>query len=214
MTEKSKIKFNTSKNEQSLRYALQLSYFTVAYNFIEGILSILVGFLSGSIALVGFGLDSFIESLSGSVMIWRFYESHRFSDEEHERREKLAIKLISYSFFVFGAYVLYESVKKLYLVEAPEPSIFGIIIAIVSIIIMPVLYYQKQKVGKTIESSSLLADSKQTLACVFLSVALLVGLLLNYLFGLWWADPIVGLFIVMFLFKEGYDTYKEETLCC
>ena len=104
--------------------------------------------------------------------------------------------------------------KKLFLAEAPEPSIFGLIIAIVSIIVMPILYYQKQQVGKTIESNSLLADSKQTLACVFLSVALLLGLLLNYLFGIWWADPIVGLFIVIFLFKEGYETYKEETLCC
>lgn len=214
MTEKSKNHFNTSKNEHSLRYALYLSYFTVAYNFIEGLLSILAGVLSGSIALVGFGLDSFIESLSGSVMIWRFYESRHFSDEEHERREKIAIRLVSYSFFIFGAYVLYESVKKLYLAEAPEPTIFGIIIAIVSLIIMPILYYQKQKVGKSLASSSLLADSKQTLACVFLSAALLIGLLLNYLFGIWWADPIVGLIIVLFLFKEGYNTYKEETLCC
>ena len=214
MMEQSKNKFTTLNKEPSLRYALHLSYFTVAYNFIEGIVSILAGLLSGSIALIGFGLDSFIESLSGSVMIWRFYESRHFSDEEHERREKIAIKLVSYSFFVFGAYVLYESLKKLYLLEAPEPSIFGIIIALVSIIIMPILYYQKQKVGKNIASNSLLADSKQTLACVFLSVALLLGLLLYYLYGIWCADPIVGLFIVIFLFKEGYNTYKEETLCC
>jgi len=214
MIEESKNKFTTSKKESSLRYALHLSYFTVAYNFIEGLLSILAGLLSGSIALVGFGLDSFIESLSGSVMIWRFYESRHFSDEEHERREKTAIRLVSYSFFVFGAYVLYESVKKLYLSDASDPSMFGMIIAIVSIIVMPILYHQKQKVGKTVASSSLLADSKQTLACVFLSVALLLGLLLNYVFGIWWADPIVGLFIVIFLFKEGYNTYKEQTLCC
>ncbi|MGB2692085.1 MAG: cation diffusion facilitator family transporter [Thermodesulfobacteriota bacterium] len=214
MLEQNENNFTKSKKESLFRYALHLSYFTVAYNFIEGLLSIIAGLLSGSIALVGFGLDSFIESLSGSVMIWRFYESHHFSDDEHERREKLAIKLISYSFFVFGAYVLYESVKKLYFVEAPEPSILGIIIALVSIIIMPILYHQKQKVGKNIASSSLLADSKQTLACVFLSVALLIGLLLNYWFGIWWADPIVGLLIVIFLFKEGYETYKEETLCC
>ncbi|NIP31613.1 MAG: cation diffusion facilitator family transporter [Candidatus Dadabacteria bacterium] len=214
MVEQSENKFTKSKKESSFRYALNLSYFTVAYNFIEGFLSILAGLLSGSIALVGFGLDSFIESLSGSVMIWRFYESRHFSDEEHERREKIAIKLVSYSFFVFGAYVLYESVKKLYFVEAPEPSIFGIIIALVSIIVMPILYHQKQKVGKSLTSSSLLADSKQTLACVFLSAGLLISLLLNYLFGIWWADPIVGLIIVLFLFKEGYNTYKEETLCC
>ncbi len=214
MAEQNENKFTKSKQGSSLRYALHLSYFTVAYNFIEGFLSILAGVLSGSIALVGFGLDSFIESLSGSVMIWRFYESRHFSDEEHERREKIAIRLVSYSFFVFGAYVLYESLKKLYFLEAPEPSILGIIIALVSIIVMPILYHQKQKVGKSLASSSLLADSKQTLACVFLSVALLIGLLLNYLFGIWWADPIVGLIIVLFLFKEGYDTYKEETLCC
>ena len=214
MVEQSENNFTKSKEESSFRYALHLSYFTVAYNLIEGLLSIIAGLLSGSIALVGFGLDSFIESLSGSVMIWRFYESRHFSDEEHERREKIAVKLVSYSFFVFGAYVFYESVKKLYLVEAPEPSILGIIIALVSIIVMPILYYQKQKVGKNIASSSLLADSKQTLACVFLSVALLIGLLLNYWFDIWWADPIVGLLIVVFLFKEGYETYKEETLCC
>ncbi len=214
MIDQNKDNFTTSKKASSLRYALHLSYFTVAYNLIEGLLSILAGILSGSIALVGFGLDSFIESLSGSVMIWRFYESRHFSDEEHERREKIAIKLISYSFFIFGAYVLYESVKKLYFFEAPEPSIFGIIIALVSIIVMPILYHQKQKVGKTIASSSLLADSKQTLACVLLSVVLLLGLLLNYLYGIWWADPVVGLFIVFFLFKEGYNAYKEETLCC
>ncbi len=214
MTEQSKNESTTSNKEPSLRYALHLSYFTVAYNFIEGLLSILAGLLSGSIALLGFGLDSFIESLSGSVMIWRFYESRHFSDVEHERREKIAIKLVSYSFFIFGAYVLYESLKKLYIAEAPEPSIFGIIIALVSIIVMPILYYQKQQVGKTIESSSLLADSRQTLACVFLSAALLLGLLLNYLFGIWWADPIVGLLIVIFLFREGYSTYKEEKLCC
>ena len=214
MIDKSKDDFITSKKAYSLRYALHLSYFTVAYNFIEGLLSILAGILSGSIALVGFGLDSFIESLSGSVMIWRFYESRHFSDQEHDRREKIAIKLVSYSFFVFGVYVLYESVKKLYLTDTPDPSMFGIMIALVSIIVMPILYHQKQKVGKTIASSSLLADSKQTLACVFLSVALLLALLLNYLYSIWWADPVVGLFIVFFLFKEGYNAYKEETLCC
>ncbi len=214
LIDQSKENFTISENTTSLRYALHLSYFTVAYNFLEGLLSILAGILAGSIALVGFGLDSFIESLSGSVMIWRFYESRNFSDQEHDRREKIAIKLVSYSFFVFGAYVLLESVKKLYLSDAPDPSMFGIIIALVSIIVMPILYHQKQKVGKTIASSSLLVDSKQTLACVFLSVALLIGLLLNYLFDIWWADPVVGLFLVIFLFKEGYNAHKEETLCC
>ena len=197
----------------SYKKALYLSYFTVGYNVLEGLVSVLAGIVSGSIALVGFGLDSFVESFSGGVMVWRFRKAELLSDKEHERREVVAIKFVAYSFFLFGSYVLYESVKTLYLVEIPNPSLLGIIIAIISIIVMPTLYYQKNKVGKSLESSSLVADSKQTLACVFLSIVLLAGLGLNYLYSIWWADPIVGLFIVAFLFKEGYSSLKEEKVC-
>ena len=193
--------------------ALSLSYFTVGYNIIEGIVSILAGLLANSIALVGFGLDSFVESLSGSVMIWRFRKHEQMSEEEEERIEDKAVRLIAYTFFILGAYVLYESVKKLYLQEMPDPSLFGIIIAIASIIVMPVLFYMKYQTGKTINSRSLVADSKQTLACCFLSVALLIGLGLNYFFGFWEADPIVGLVTVVFLVREGYHALKEERLC-
>jgi divalent metal cation (Fe/Co/Zn/Cd) transporter len=108
---------------------------------------------------------------------------------------------------------LYESLKKLYFKEIPDPSLLGIIIAIISLIVMPVLFYMKYQTGKAIKSRSLVADSKETLACMFLSGALLIGLGLNYLFKLWQADPIVGLVIVVFLFKEGYTTLKEEELC-
>lgn len=191
--------------------ALSLSYFTVGYNILEGIISIFAGLLAGgSIALVGFGLDSFVESLSGSVMIWRFRKHGKISEEEEERVEKKATRLIAYTFFILGAYVLYESVKKLYLREPAEPSLFGIIIAVVSIIVMPALFYVKYRTGRAMGSRSLIADSKETLACVFLSAALLIGLGLNYLYGLWQADPIVGLIIVMFLIKEGYSTLTEE----
>ena len=154
--------------------ALSLSYFTVGYNILEGIVSILAGLLANSIALVGFGLDSFVESLSGSVMIWRFSKHEQMSEEEEERIEAKAVRLIAYTFFILGAYVLYESVKKLYLQEMPDPSFLGIIIAIVSIIVMPVLFYIKYQTGKTINSRSLVADSKQTLVCCILSVALLI----------------------------------------
>lgn len=198
----------------SFRKALYLSYFTVVYNFIEGLVSVLVGVLAGSIALVGFGLDSFMESFSGGVMIWRFSRADLMADNEHERREKVAIKLVACSFFIFGTYILYESSKKLYMGEVPKSSLLGIIIAVVSIIVMSVLYYYKNKVGRRLGSGSLLADSKQTLACVFLSAALLVGLSLNYLFGLWWADPAVGLFIVAFLYKEGYSALTEDKVGC
>jgi cation diffusion facilitator family transporter len=190
--------------------ALSLSYFTVAYNIAEGIASIAAGFWAGSIALVGFGLDSFIESMSGSIMIWRFRKHGKLSAEEEEKIEKKAVKLVAITFFVLGAYVLFESVKKLLLREIPDPSIIGIIIAIISIVVMPILFYLKYKTGKQIKSRSLMADSKETLACMFLSAALLVGLGLNYLYGFWQADPIVGLIIVVYLIKEGYSTLKEE----
>ena len=195
------------------RKALSLSYFTVGYNILEGIVSILAGLLAGSIALIGFGLDSFVESLSGSVMIWRFRKHEQMSEEEEERIEAKAVRLIAYTFFILGAYVLYESIKKLYLQEMPDPSLFGIIIAIVSIIVMPVLFYMKYRTGKTINSRSLVTDSKQTLVCCILSVALLIGLGLNYLYGFWQADPIVGLVTVIFLIREGYIALREEKLC-
>ena len=191
-----------------------LSYFTVGYNILEGVASVLVGLLAGSIALVGFGLDSFIESLSGGVMIWRFGKHGKISKEEEERVEAKAVKLIAYTFFILGAYVLFESVKKLYLHEGPDPSLMGIIIAIVSIVIMPILFLLKYRTGKTIKSKSLVADSKQTLICVSMSVALLVGLGANYHCGLWWTDAVVGLVIVCFLIKEGYTALKEGEVCC
>jgi divalent metal cation (Fe/Co/Zn/Cd) transporter len=146
-------------------------------------------------------------------MIWRFRKQDKLSEAEEEKIEKRAAKFVAYSFFILAIYVLYESIKKLYLKEIPESTIFGILIAIVSIIIMPLLFYLKYKTGKEIKSRSLVADSKETLACVFLSVALLLGLSLNYLFGFWQADPIVGIIIVGFLIREGYEILKEERLC-
>jgi len=200
-------------NSSLHKKALLLSYFTVGYNVLEGIVSIIAGSLAGSIALVGFGLDSFVESLSGSVMIWRFRKHGKMTEEEEERVEAKAIRLIAYTFFILGSYILYESVKKLCFHEIPYPSLLGIIIAIVSMIVMPVLFYIKYRTGKSINSKSLMADSKQTLACAFLSVALLIGLGINYLYGLWWADPIVGVIIVIFLIKEGYTALKEGKVC-
>ena len=195
--------------------ALYLSIFTVAYNFLEGIVSIAAGAAAGSIALIGFGLDSFVESLSGGVMIWRFGGRGELSKEEEERREARALKLVGYTFFVLGAYVAYECLKKLILREPSEPSIIGIIIAVVSLIVMPVVFYMKYKLGKSVGSRGLVADSKQTLACCYLSLSLLAGLGLNYLYGIWWADPAAGLVIVAFLFKEGLEAVRgEHDGCC
>jgi divalent metal cation (Fe/Co/Zn/Cd) transporter len=120
--------------------ALLLSYLTVGYNIIEGVISLLAGYLAGSIALVGFGLDSFVETLSGAIMIWRFRRHADLPPEEEERREKLAVKLVGWTFFLLAAYVLYESLKKLIFQEAPAPSLLGIAIATISLILMPLLF--------------------------------------------------------------------------
>jgi divalent metal cation (Fe/Co/Zn/Cd) transporter len=201
-------------NSNLFRNALYLSYFSVGYNLLEGSASLLAGEIAGSIALIGFGFDSFVESLSGGIMIWRFKKHGSNSSQSEEEIESKATKMVAYTLFILGAYVLYESLKNLYLREIPEPTLFGIIIAIASIIVMPILFFLKNRIGKSVGSRSLIADSKQTLACVLLSVALLIGLGLNYLYRLWWTDQIVGLFIVGFLIREGYNTLKEEKSCC
>lgn len=196
-------------SERLYTRALWLSYFTVAYNIIEAIVSIVAGLFAGSIALIGFGLDSITESLSAMVMIWRFRKHGKVSEEEEQRTEVKAIRLVAYTFFILAAYVLYVSIDKLLSRDIPEPSLVGIVVAVLSMLVMPVLFYLKYRTGKAIGSRSLIADSKETLACFFLSFALLVGLSLNYTFGFWQADPIVGIIIALFLIREGYEIIME-----
>ena len=191
------------------RKGLFLEYFTVGYNVIEAAVSILFGGMAGSIALVGFGLDSIVESLSGLVLIWRLHKHNKISEEEEEKIEKRAARFVAVTFFILGIYILFESIQKLVTAEAPESSLPGIIIALVSLAAMPLLAWQKARTGRQIGSRALVADSKETLVCGFLSVALLLGLGLNYLFGLWQADPVVGLIIVAFLFREGWEGWTE-----
>lgn len=189
---------------------LYLEYFTVVYNLVEALVSILFGAMANSIALIGFGLDSIVESLSGMVLVWRLSKHEKISKEEEEKIEKKAMKFVAITFFILGAYVLFESIRKLLYHELPEPSLPGIVIAIVSLIVMPLLMVQKYKTGKAINSKALIADSKETLVCAFLSVALLLGLGMNYLFGFWQADPIVAIIIVIFLFREGLEVWHES----
>ncbi len=191
------------------RRGLRLEYFTVGYNALEAVVSIVFGIIANSIALIGFGLDSIIESLSGLVLIWRLGLHGKISEEAEERAEKRATRFVAITFILLGLYVLYESIKKLAVEEIPEPSLPGIIIATASVIVMPLLTWQKYKTGKQINSKALVADSRETLACAFLSIALLLGLGANYLFGFWQADPIVGLIIAAFLFREGWEGWKE-----
>ncbi len=195
------------------RYALGLSVFTVAYNIVEGVISLIFGGLAGSAALIGFGIDSFVESLSGGVMIWRFTRGARLSGAERERIERKATRLVGITFFVLAAYVLYESATSLLLNEPPDRSLPGIIIAVVSLVVMPALFIVKRRTARTLDSPSLAADSRQTLACSMLSIALLLGLGLNYLFGFWQADPVAGLVVVGYLVREGWNAVRKQELC-
>jgi len=190
-----------------------LSYFTVGYNIVEGLVSVFFGYAAGSFALVGFGMDSFIESLSGGVMIWRFRKRGIITHEEEERIEAKAIKLVSYAFFILGAYVMIEALKNLYFHEVPERSLPGIIIAIISLIVMPGLFILKRRTGQSLKSKSLLADSKQTLACMTLSLIMLIGVGAFYLWQIWWIDSAASIAIALLLFREGYNTRKEGELC-
>ena len=193
------------------RKALFLEYITVFYNMVEAAAAIVFGSIANSIALIGFGLDSIMESLSGMVLIWRLRKHGRISPKEEERVERKAMRFVALTFFILGSYVFYQSIKKLVIKDIPDPSLPGIIIALVSIVVMPILSYQKLKTGREIESQALVADSKETFACALLSVALLVGLGLNYAFGFWQADALAGILIVIFLFREGRESWEEAT---
>lgn len=188
---------------------LTAEYFTVGWNVLEGIIAITAGVMAGSIALIGFGLDSYIEVASGLVLIWRL-RKHGFSDEEEEEAaEKKAVFFVGVTFFLLAVYVLYESGKKLYFQEQPEESLIGIILAAASLIVMPFLALYKKKIAIEINSRALLADALETLACSYLSLTLLLGLGSNYLFGWWWADPVTALAMVYFLVKEGTEAIRE-----
>lgn len=188
--------------------ALRLSYFTVGYNLLEGVASVVAGGAAGSVALVGFGLDSFVESLSGMIMIWRFG-----GGADGERRERRAIRLVGWTFFVLGAYVLAGSARKLWLGERPEASTIGIGITLVSLMVMPALYVAKRRTAARLSSRSLAADARQTLACMGMSAGVLLGLLLNHAFGRWQADPVVGILIALLLFREGREALTKGTVC-
>jgi divalent metal cation (Fe/Co/Zn/Cd) transporter len=189
----------------AVRRGRQLEYLTIGWNSLEAVAAIGAGLLAGSIALVGFGFDSVIESLSGAIVLWRLFAG--------EVREKLALKLVGGSFLILAAYVGFEAVKSLILREPPEAGFLGIVIAALSLIVMPVLARAKRKVAASLNSRALLADSRQTDICAYLSAILLGGLGLNGLFGWWWADPIAALIMIPIIVKEGLQGLRGETCC-
>lgn len=192
-----------------------LAWFTIAWNAIEGIVGIAAGIAAGSIALVGFGIDSYVEVFAGSVILWRLAKE-RHGQELSDAAERRAVRLIAVTFLVLAAGVGIESVRKLVVGAQPEESWFGIGLAIVSLIVMPLLARAKRRVGEQLGSRAVTADATETMLCVWLSAILLVGLGLNAIFGWWWADPLAGLGIVYVAGREGIEHWRTDELddCC
>ena len=184
-----------------------LEYLTIIWNLLEGIISVGAGLVAGSIALVGFGFDSFIESFSGGALLWRL---HLDAPERREMAERIALKLVGISFLLLAAYVAFDSIKALIQREPPEASYLGITIAALSLVVMPFLARAKRRVAAVLNSRAMQADSKQTDICAYLSAILLGGLLLNALFGWWWADPVAAMVMTPIIAREGIEALRGE----
>jgi divalent metal cation (Fe/Co/Zn/Cd) transporter len=190
---------------------LLLEWLTVGWNILEGVVAIAAGVASGSIALVGFGLDSFVESISGGILIWRLREERDGADEVRvEQVERRAEWLVGIAFLVLATYVASEAVSGLLAGEAPGASLIGIVLTSVSIGVMVWLARVKRQVGEALGSRALIADSKQTRACWYLAVVTLAGLAANAAFGWWWADPLAALGIAALLVHEGLEAVRGE----
>jgi divalent metal cation (Fe/Co/Zn/Cd) transporter len=187
----------------------RLEYFTLGWNALEAIVAVGAGLFAGSTALIGFGLDSVIESLSGSVLLWRLR-----GGTKGEEREQRALKLVGVSFLVLAVYIAYEATETLLRREPPTASYIGIGLAVASVMVMPLLARAKRKVAARLGSRALHADSRQTDICAYLSAILLLGLGANALGGWWWADPVAGLLMVPIIGKEGVDALRGESCSC
>jgi divalent metal cation (Fe/Co/Zn/Cd) transporter len=190
---------------EHIRQGRKLEYFTIGWNIVEAGVAIGAGWFAGSIALVGFGVDSLIESLSGSILLWRLA-----SPVHDESREQTALKLVGISFLILAAYVAFEALKSLLYFEPPYTSLVGIGLSIVSLILMPILACAKRRSAANLNSRAMKADSRQTDLCAYLSAILLGGLVLNALLGWWWADPVAALIMVPIIAGEGLEGLRGE----
>ena len=189
----------------------RLEYFTIAWNTLEGLIGVGAGLLAGSISLVGFGMDSFIEVTSGATLLWRMSVDEDI--ERREQNEKLSVRIVGVCFIVLATYIAYEAISDLIRKTAPAHSIPGIVLACVSLVVMPILSRAKKNVGNALNSAAMNADARQTDFCVYLSAILLVGLLLIAAFGWWWADPVAAVIMVPIVAKEGFDGMKARHCC-
>ncbi|HEX6686892.1 MAG TPA: cation transporter [Candidatus Limnocylindrales bacterium] len=186
------------------RRSLVLAYVTAGYNLLEGVVAVAAGVAATSAALIGFGLDSFIEVSSALVVIWQF------RSRLPEARERTALKLIAVSFFALAGWITFDSIRHLLGAEQAEVSPIGVGVAAVSVVVMPLLVWAKRRTGRELGSATVVADSVQTLLCTYLSAVLLVGLTLNWAFGWTWADPVAALVIAGVAVKEGVEAWRGE----
>lgn len=194
---------------QLLHRGVLLERLTIGWNLAECAIAVLAGWLAGSIALVGFGLDSLIEVVAGWALLHRLRAEQRGAGEaESERRERRALGIVGVTFFLLALYVLIESGRRLWGREAPAVSAVGMVLAGLSLAVMPLLAWAKIRTGRALGSRALLADAKETLACSYLSATLLAGLALNATLGWWWADPAAALLMTPWLLHEGWEALE------
>ena len=205
-----------SMNRQALvRRALNLEYLTVGWNLVEGIIAVLAALAAGSVALLGFGVDSFVESASGGILIWRLRaEQGGVSPHQLESLDLRAHRLVAAALFLLAAYVAVDAALALWNRDQPEPSRVGMALTLVSICVMLWLAGAKRQAAAGLGSRALQADAFQTTACFWLSVIALAGIGLNAAFGWWWADPVAALGMTPLLVKEGTEAWRGEDCSC
>lgn len=200
--------------DKALARATNLEYLTVGWNVLEGLIAVGAAHAAGSVALLGFGIDSFVESASGCVLLWRLAAERNARDaEEVERLDRKARKLVGLSLFLLAGFVLCDSAWTLWRQEKPHPSVIGIALTIVSIGIMWWLARAKHTVARELGSGALEADAFQTTACFWLSIIVLAGVALNAALGWWWADPVAALTMIWFIVSEGREAWEGEDEC-
>ncbi len=194
-----------------LRRGLRLAYLTIGWNLVEGVVAVGAALAAGSVALLGFGLDSFVETASGGIIVWRLVAEQRAQDHDRiEAVERRAQRLIAASLIGLAAYITYDAVTTLLAGERPQASPLGVAIAGLSLGAMWWLARAKRRTGIALGSRAMQADAFQTTACWWLSLAVLVGVGLNTVFGLWWADPVSALVIPYFLVREAREAWLGE----
>jgi divalent metal cation (Fe/Co/Zn/Cd) transporter len=198
-----------SEVERLTRRGLRLAQFTVAYNVVEGIVAITAGILAGLVSVIGFGIDSGVESIAAVLVGLRLAARLRHGEAD-ERKERITLKLVAVTFFLLAGYVTFEGIRALITGETPEASPLSIGLLIASIIVMPVLAAAKRKVGLRLGDNLILADAAETRICVLLSISTLLGVGLFMLTGLAWLDPIAAFVIAIFAIHEGREAWEGE----